>query len=393
MKKEFDKINLYFFVLFFFFLFGIGFFGIIRGQKNVSIEENRPLENVPMFSFNYYIYNEFQDNLEKALADQMIFGQTLKKHFNKFNNLSTEFIIKTTNKMFPITCNVYKYLNNGIYLYGCDDVLVNRPKKFEEHKKNIDYSISKINNAFNNIDKNIKTHFYFINNSRSINFNNIDNIFFEYISDNLKIYTKECLNINSFEEFNKFFFKTDHHLNYWGTDYVYNEIVNMIFGNKEKTNKFADITKFDIKYYGSYSKLSSSLYYDDFIVYDYNISPYITYVNGKKTTYGSRKKYYENNFSNNMYMNHYSHFYGGDYAEVIFDFDNKSKENLLIISNSYSNSFKPLLSSHFNKTFFVDLRYYNDFVLNEYVVKNNIDKVLIIADLFSFNNNDALEME
>ena len=67
----------------------------------------------------------------------------------------------------------------------------------------------------------------------------------------------------------------------------------------------------------------------------------------------------------------------------------------MIITNSYSDPIKDLISSHFNKTYFIDFRFYYDTFnkasgnLFRIVIKeNDIDKILFLED-FSLIGTDC----
>ena len=68
----------------------------------------------------------------------------------------------------------------------------------------------------------------------------------------------------------------------------------------------------------------------------------------------------------------------------MYDFNNASKENLLIVGDSYTWQIDYLLAQHFNKTYVINLRYDefkdNVFDLSSYVKNNNISKVLFLYD-------------
>ena len=104
----------------------------------------------------------------------------------------------------------------------------------------------------------------------------------------------------------------------------------------------------------------------------------------EKAFLAGMEQYYQGNYNKKEYINHYAKYYGDDYAEVIFDFSNPNKQNLLVLCTSYSNAIKQLLASHFNKTYYIDLRHNKDFKVNEYIEENDIDKVLLLGDIYSF---------
>ena len=65
-------------------------------------------------------------------------------------------------------------------------------------------------------------------------------------------------------------------------------------------------------------------------------------------TYGSRDLYVsEDKCPSNLYSNHYGLYYGEDYAQVIYEFDNPEAENLLVLSTSWSNPINELIASHY----------------------------------------------
>ena len=119
----------------------------------------------------------------------------------------------------------------------------------------------------------------------------------------------------------------------------------------------------------------------------FDFPEHITYINGEKVNdYGSQNNFEMNNISYGMY-------YGGDDAEIIFDYNNPTKENILIIGESYDNAILKLISTHYNKTFSIDLRHYErqfgkKFNYLEYIKKNNINKTLLIGNIDFYRSQD-----
>ena len=63
-------------------IFGILFLGIfIRGVKAESLIENKRLYTFPKFTFESFMKNTFQNDLEEALSDQMVLGETFKAKY------------------------------------------------------------------------------------------------------------------------------------------------------------------------------------------------------------------------------------------------------------------------------------------------------------------------
>lgn len=57
------------------------------------------------------------------------------------------------------------------------------------------------------------------------------------------------------------------------------------------------------------------------------------------------------------------------WCEIIYNYNRPEKENLLIISDSFSNAINEIIASHFNRTYIIDLRQNKEFEPNEYIQK------------------------
>ena len=92
------------------------------------------------------------------------------------------------------------------------------------------------------------------------------------------------------------------------------------------------------------------------------------------------------------YYDYYVQYFNGQYGNIVYDYHNDEKENLLIMSDSYAWSIDYLIASNFNKTHVINLRYdeykNNSFDLVKYVKDNNISKVLFLysAEAILFDN-------
>ena len=64
--------------------------------------------------------------------------------------------------------------------------------------------------------------------------------------------------------------------------------------------------------------------------------------------------------------------------------DNKGKEKLLVIKDSFSHCLAPFLSEKFSQITLVDMRYYKKSVSEEIVKKDKFDKVLICMSMDNF---------
>lgn len=217
--------------------------------------------------------------------------------------------------------NRYIQLGESTVSFGCDKNLVYYPGYISYAKDDFDKRIASINNTLANTT--VDTYIYYIEKDTDINFTtNEKTDIYDYLKENIHTDKIYKYEINSFEEF------------------------------KEK-----------------------------FCAYEFDFPNYDIYINGKKSDYGNQK-YHINNPKEDV---SYGSFYGYDDGEIIFDNHDDSKDNILIVGESYDNALLKLLASHFNKTYSIDLRNYErennkKFNYLEYLNDNNIDKVLLIGN-------------
>lgn len=369
------------FIAIFFLVIAFGELSLVRNEKDVLVDENRATQKFEHFTIGAYINGEYQKKLENALTDQFIGSGFIK---TKVNDL-TNFI--NYNKILKFVCkNNYVRLSGDFYNYNCDDYMVLKPNILTENAKNI---IKNRLEDYSDLNNNIDTYYYFITTSRVYNFqtNSYEINMLDLIKKNLKgNYNIEMLKLNDYEDYTKYFYKTDHHWNYEGSYQGYIDIINMMKPNDEIKKPIKKITFDDINFYGSSARTSRIFdYKENFVVYQFQFPEFETIIDEVSYPYGNENKYFQGTYLKDRLANHYGTYYGGDYGEIIFNFNNEEKENILILGSSYTNAINKLIASHFNKTYVIDLRHYESvfnkkFDVKDYIEQNNIDKVLIIAD-------------
>ena len=64
---------------------------LFRPQKDISIEENRTLQKVPVFTVKSFINGQFQKQMEDSIGDQILFSIQIKYGVKQvFNHLTTQ---------------------------------------------------------------------------------------------------------------------------------------------------------------------------------------------------------------------------------------------------------------------------------------------------------------
>lgn len=378
MKKE--KINNIFMLIMFFCLIAYGALALIRTPKDVSYTENRNLNKFQQFTIKGFLDGTYQSGLENAFTDQFVGGGRIKNLMNK--NLSfSRYMVNV-----PALCeDAYISVGNGYYFWNCNQQFVSYPI---EDSEAIQARYERIGKKYSEINGKLDMHYYYI--TSPINYNMTKNQMGVNISDLMKNHFKgeykfDYLKIETPEQLMSYFYKTDHHWNYNGSYEGYKDIMKLLDAEEEIKEPLEKVV-FDFDFYGSASRVTSIYEYaGPFTAYKFDYSEHDMYINGNKASYGAENEYFNGRYNTSKEMNHYGIFYGGDYGEVMFDFKNNKKDNVLIIGNSFTNAVNKLVASGFNKTYVIDLRHYESafgqkFDIEKYAKEKDIDKVLILMD-------------
>lgn len=239
----------------------------------------------------------------------------------------------------------------------------------------------------------ISVYFYFVNNCRSMDFTeNLagENPVYQDLMGKLTcVDHHRALQIHSMDDYEKWFYATDHHWNHSGAQQGYEDIIHLLLGEEEKPYQPVEEICTDAVFNGSYTQQTEIKRNRNFCFYRYELPECSVKVNGRECKVGRMDAYLSGKYSKNLLAPHYATFYGGDLGEIIYDTGNTEKENLLILCNSYGSSVRHLISRHFHKTHVVDMRQYNGQTghrlnIQQYLQENAIDKVLILGDVSYF---------
>ncbi|MBK3497351.1 hypothetical protein JFL43_21520 [Viridibacillus sp. YIM B01967] len=341
---------------------------ILTPNKTFSYAENRKLEQFPEFSFRNLTEKKFTSNYEKYISDQFAFR---------------DFWISVKSDM---ERTIGKKENNGVYI-GKDGFLLQKFSKPEE--QDVKSKIEAINN-FHLANPNVKKHVMLVPTAISILENKLPNYVsrgdeLTYINKVKKSLDKDINFINVYPVLSSkndeyIYYKTDHHWTTKGAYYAYQELSKNMKFTSTKNESF-NIKKITNSFYGSlYSKAGFR-----------NIDPdSIELYQSKKADKYKVEYIDENKTSTSLYeMNNikkkdkYTVFLNGNHPLMKITTDNTNEKKLLIIKDSYANSFIPFLLSHFSEIHVVDLRYYKE-SLNMLMQKNKINDMLLLYNTNTF---------
>ena len=160
-------IDFVFLLTIFLVMFGFSVGIALRGQKSESVIENRTLNKLPRFNFGEFVQGKYQDNLEKALSDQMVMGQTIKENMTVqkaqwVSSMQTKILSSLNVKEEgmqseneeqievekPKVVRNIKYIpiSNGVYHYGDSEYMVFKYREVKNYKTKIDEIAKGYNN-------------------------------------------------------------------------------------------------------------------------------------------------------------------------------------------------------------------------------------------------------
>lgn len=414
-------------------VFGI----IVRGEKEKSITENRNLESFPEFSLASFLNTDFQSKIENALTDQILLGEIFKFNYNLFKNNNTKLVVDgllgiQNDKEADLNRSKildYDYIDFNAYSIFRDIEQPPYIKKINPKYNDFQIALTPFGNNLgkiddtdhlvypkrsleqadelfglkaNNYNKLVKDYpdlsftCYYIETDVDVDFikgeisHDLSENFHERLDESIK---KSSLYINTPEDYQKYFYKTDHHWGVEGQLQGYKDIIRTIKGKYETPLEIETINVQGARYNGYKSRQSGNYeIYDDLSLLVSELPEHEVLINGEKRSYGNKKNYIAGNFSEEVGINHYGLSNGGDFGLVEYRFNEEEKANLLVFVESFSNPINPFIASHFNNTYFIDLRYYEDtykkpFKFGEFIEKHDIDEVLFTGYYFFYANN------
>lgn len=187
---------------------------------------------------------------------------------------------------------------------------------------------------------------------------------------------------NSRKNSTQIYYKTDHHWTTVGAYLAYQSLCEKWGIEVKETNGY--IVEKTPDFYGTtYNTSGFWLNESDIIEVWKNRDNHSTCeitANGKTTAYKSMffPKQLEGADKYTVFLN------GNNPVTTVKNPDNKGKEKLLVIKDSFSHCLAPFLSEKFSQITLVDMRYYKKSVSEEIVKKDKFDKVLICMSMDNF---------
>lgn len=344
-------------------LFGIAAGSLIAPKKEFSDTENRPLQQLPKFSFSKLLEGEFTSDFESYVQDQFLWRD---KWISAKNHCEIGALKKEINSVF--------IAEDGYFIED-------HPKTSytDEVAQNNILAVSRF--AEKNYEKFGSEHMSVIiaPNAQTVlreklpscadpyDQNEFIGRMYEGLPQGVAVDVSETLSSHSDEYI---YYRTDHHWTSGGAYLAYAQ--------------WAQCKGFTVNPYESYEK---EILTDEFlgtVNSKLNLPMQADTIEVLRKGDGYEVLYDDNSssedFIDRTYLqskDKYGAFFSGNSALVRLNTQNKNGKKLVVFKDSYANCFVPLLADEFESVYMVDLRYYNKSV-SEFLEEINPTDVMIL---------------
>ena len=371
----------------------IGFFVLISGasliikDREFSPNENRYLAETPELSWDNILSGKFQDGLEDYLRDQVCFRDgwiTVKTGIQK-------------------ACGDTDI--GGAYV-GKDGYDFEKITPEDVDEKQVDRNIKAVEDYFmmasETIDKQklsfllVPTSGFVMQEKLPKNARLFDQAkYIDQVQKAMKDYNFVDVRDTLMDHNDEYiYYKTDHHWTSAGACLAYDVWSERTGGEAETEDGLVKNVVSD-KFRGSlYSKiLDADSAYDE--IWTYGLQKDDAFGSKDCTVTIDEKQQLDSIYDDEMLQkkDKYAYFLSGNYGQVHIQNQkaaSKAKgKNILIIKDSFANSFVPFVTQDYENIYMVDLRYYNG-DMKSYLQEHNITDVLVLYNISNFISNRNL---
>ncbi|WP_313232944.1 DHHW family protein [Tissierella praeacuta] len=339
---------------------------ILSPKRVFSSKENRYLQEFPKISLDNIISGKFSKDFETYTTDQFIYR-------DNWIGLKTIADLSLLKK------------DNGRVYFGKEDYLFDIDKKVD--KGQLDENIQNINIFLDKMNKHNIPVTSILVPSKSTVLNHQLPLYAPIIDEshivdklessfNGKMEIISLVKVLSEKSNEDIYYRTDHHWTTKGAFYSYKYYMEVIGENPLKEEDFIIRTVSNQFFGTNYRKANFYLGKPDDI-YIYEPKDNVKYdikINNKEEVHSLYDETYLNK------TDKYSYFLGGDKSLIEIETSVKNKKTLLVIKDSFANSFIPFLTNHYEKIVVIDPRYFN-MEIEGFVKEKEIDEVLFLFNI------------
>lgn len=373
--------------------------GLVRTlffPKDINYYENRSANKAPRLTVHNFCSSVFQDGMEDALNDQILFAQSMKWRYNQADTALLSSVLWHNLERFSGQYITFKevllfHTDGEVYVTYYPKVLGEVTSRLDEKATNYNACVA----AHPELD----FYLYFIEKDTDITFSTGKKLgAYAYFAEQLDLPEENmaCFSVDSFAEYRQTFFKTDHHWNHRGAYKGYCQVMELL-GKADGLLEPVEEVTLPNPFKGSkttYILGSSTAFQENLTTYRFDFPEMKITINGEAVEdYGNQRQFLS--LEDPAAPVTYGIYYGSDSGQIIFDTGNEQAENILVLGESFDNAILKLLASGFHQLHSIDLRHYESqngepFHLAEYVQEYGITKVLFIGNLECFLMSEFL---
>lgn len=338
--------------------------------------ENRPANRLPSLNAETFLDGSYQADFEDALSDQLPAAIRMKKLYNIFDTRLALPLIRALGRD-----GGYVGFRNICFFR---DMLVVRPVPLAE-KEDAYLTSARLINRWQAAAPETDFYVYYLETDRDLNLETGEKSgLYDCLVSALDFPKGHVshLQVDSFNDYHRLFFKTDHHWNADGSYQAYTEICAML---GLESLPLLGQHSVPACYRGTRAAGVEGVAAEDFAVnlFDYPEMT-VTIPVGPIPDYGMQTLFVAGELEGISYGS----VFGVDCGELVFD-TGRPGRNLLVMGDSYDNAIVKPLAAGFSKTYCVDLRSFESelghpFVMEDYLKEHDIDCVLFLGGVDYF---------
>lgn len=346
-------------------LLGIGIFTIVKPENSFSENENRTLQERPSGSLSAIWDSTWQEKFTDFLSDQFPVRDALTAFRSQ---LKYDLGIRDTNSTY---IGKNQYLFEKITENDIDSI------NFQSNLK----SVSDLMESQNDL----ATQIMLVPSSGNVSPENLPNFAEEYDYEVLQNQVKETLHdcdvVDLLEKFQteqeqtQLYYRNDHH---WTTDGAYLAYQALMQGKGTYEGDFSTVTE---EFQGTlYSRtLLKDAKADSVKLAEISDKVQVS-IDGKQS-----EVYHMDALEQ---KDKYQVFFGGNYGMVDIT-GGSGTGTLIVLKDSFANSFVPFLTADYNRIIMIDMRYYTGSV-KQLIQETQPDQMLVLYEMSNFANDKNL---
>jgi len=347
---------------------------IVTPSKGVSQKENRTLAQFPKISLSTITDGTFMKEFETFITDQFVFRNQFVSTKRRVEMLSGK---RENHEV--LLCDEGYLIENTSSLTKAN--IKSNLKAIEDlaSLKRYDITLAVLPTAYEIMDHTLPAFAY------------VDEYgaFYDTVKENIKSKDIKVADIGAYLKKNRdkyLYYRTDHHQTAHGSFYSYTALGDYLDYEPHDAKDFK-VDKVASEFYGTMWSNSGFAGADPDDIYRYTLKDSYKHEVSYPSDGGKMNSLYDDSMLRGK--DKYAYYLGGNHALTVIKSDCPSKKRLAVIKDSYAHSIVPFLANHYGEIYMIDLRYYNDDVL-EYLYNSGVKEVLVLYNQNTFMTDTNL---